>query len=268
MLTYSCSFGTAIFLLHIIKKLNCLPIFCTFTIPKFIHNMKKIIGILIIFTIIFSCNKNNSDKNLIIKGQVKGLQLGNLLIKQMIQDSLVSIDSIRVDGNENFEFHTHINEAQMMLLELPEVKDGKLLFFAEPNDTVKIFTYVESFGINPIIKGGMNQTKLNEYNQMIKKFNNKDLDLFQQQFEARKEHFIEEADSIAEKLKSMKKKRKLYTLNFIFQNKNKSVAPYIAMMEFYNNPKVLDTIYKVLPENIKASLYGKEIKKLIDSSEK
>ncbi len=229
--------------------------------------MKKFIIVLLLSISIFSCSKNpGTDQNLIVKGQVKGLRLGTLLIKQMIKDSLVSIDSIKVDGDENFVFRTHIDEPQVMLLELPEVKDGRILFFAAPHDTIQIFTYVESFGINPRVKGGINQTKRNEYTKMIKQFNDKELDLFKAKFDAQKNHLLKEADSLGKRLKNLKKKRKLYSLNFIFQNKNQAIAPYVAMMEFYDNPKAIDTIYKSLPDEQKNSIYGKELKKILEKS--
>ncbi len=228
--------------------------------------MKRIILLSLVTILMFSCAQNNRKQgNLIVKGQVKGLRLGTLLIKQMIKDSLVSIDSIKVDGNEHFEFHTRIDQPQMMLLELPEVKDGKILFFAAPHDTIQIFTYVESFGIDPKVKGGINQAKRNEYNAMIKKFNNKELDLFKARFEAQKSQLLQEADSIGKKLENLKKKRKLYTLNFIFQNKDKAIAPYLAMMEFYDNVKAIDTIYKSLTPEQQKSIYGKELKKILQN---
>ncbi len=226
--------------------------------------MKYFLSLFFVSILLFSCATNNSKKgNLTVKGQVKGLRLGTLLIKQMVKDSLVSMDSIKVDGEEHFEFKTHIDEPQMMLLELPEVKDGRILFFAAPNDTIQVFTYVESFGINPKVKGGINQQKLNEFNKMIRQFNNKEMDLFKAKFDAAQQHLLTEADSLGKKLERLQHKRKLYVLNFIFQNKEQAIAPYVAMMNFYDNKKALDTIYKVLPENLQNSLYGNEIQKII-----
>ena len=228
--------------------------------------MKQSLFIVLLIFSIFSCSTSGKKNgNLIVKGQVKGLRLGTLLIKQMIKDSLVSVDSIKVDGEEHFEFHTNIDEPQMMLLELPEVKDGRILFFAAPKDTIKIFTYVESFGIDPRVKGGVNQQKLNEFNHMMKQFSNKEMDLFKAQFDASKMHLLSEADSLKKALSRLQQKRRLYTLNFVFQNKDKAIAPYVAMMNFYDNPKALDTIYKILPGDLKTSMYGKEIKKILDN---
>jgi hypothetical protein len=219
------------------------------------------IPVIIVF-LIFSCSKNEKKGNLTVKGTVKGFQLGTLKIKRLEKDSLITIDSIKIDGQEHFMFQTNIDEPQVMVLELPEVKDGRLSFFAAPGDTIKIFTYVESFGINPIIKGGTNQTAKNEYDKMIRQFNNKEMDLFKARFEASKQHLLKEADSLGKSLENLKRKRALYTLNFIFRHKNQAIAPYLAMMNFYDNPKILDTIYKSLPENLKSIYYSKEIDRL------
>ncbi len=229
--------------------------------------MKKIAVVLLMGLIaLSSCESNNFNKgNLLVKGQVKGLRLGHLLLKQIKKDHFVTIDSLYMDGNEFFEFHPLIDQPQIILLELPEVKDGRILFFAAPGDTIRIFTYVESFGISPKIKGGVNQNKRNEYDKMIKQFNNKELDLIKEQLEAAKAGYNRIADSLKNKLQNLQKKRKLYALNFIFNNKDKAIGPYIAMMEFYDNPKVLDTVYKVLTGENKQSVYGKEIKKILSN---
>jgi hypothetical protein len=227
--------------------------------------MKKILFLLLsLIFILNACQtKSKNQGNLIVKGEIKGLRLGTLLLKQMKNDSLTVIDSIKIDGNEIFKFTTRIDQPQMMMLELPEVKDGRLLFFAAPNDTIDIFTYVESFGLYPKIKGGVNQNKRNEYEEMILKFNNKELDLTKEKFEAAKAGYTVLADSLAKRLENLQKKRKLYALNFIFGNKDKAIAPYVGIMEFYNNPKALDTIYKVLTEEAKNTIFGLEIKKAL-----
>jgi len=227
---------------------------------------KKILSLILISLLIYSCNNNKKKGNLLVKGIVKGLRLGTLKIKQQQKDSLIILDSIKVDGQEKFAFYTNIEEPQTMVLELPEVKDGHILFFAAPNDTIKIFAYVESFGINPIIKGGINQNRKNEFDKMIRQFNNKEMDLFKAKFEASKQHLLQEADSLGKKMDNLQRKRKLYALNFIFRNKEHAIAPYIALTEFTNNPKALDTIYKSLTPEIQQTKYAKEIKKILQKT--
>jgi len=229
--------------------------------------MKNVFVIILIALIsLTSCSKDKSDvnDNLHLQGKIKGLRLGTLLLKKMDKDSIVSIDSVKVDGQESFNMSTHIDQAQEFLLELPEIQDGKILFFAAPGDTIKIYTFLENFGINPVIQGGIDQEKLNEYQAMMKKFNEKELDLFKARFDASKAKDAKKMDSLEGQTKRFLKKKELYKLNFIFTNKNLPIASYIAYNNFYNNKPALDTIYKVLNDSIKQLKYGKEIKKLLN----
>ena len=212
-----------------------------------------------------SCKQKKSQNNnsLVVEGKIKGLRLGSLLLKKMENDSVVSIDSVKIDGNEHFQIKTSIDQPQELMLEMPEIKDGRILFFAAPGDTVKIYTFLESFGVNPVIIGGENQEKLNEYNDMMRKFNDKELDLFKARFEAAQSHNQKLMDSLEKASERLQKKKQLYKLNFIFTHKNLPVAGYLGYTEFYNNKKALDTIYKILNDTVKRQLYGEKIKELI-----
>ncbi len=228
--------------------------------------MKKYLLYLIVGFLFFGACKNenkNKESNLTVEGKIKGLRLGTLVLKKLDKDSIVSVDSIKVDGDEAFVMDTHIDAPQELLLELPEIQDGKILFFAAPGDTIKVYTFLDSFGINPVIEGGKNQAKLNEYQEMMKKFTDKELDLFKQRFDASKAGNKKLADSLEEVSRKTLKKKQLYKLNFIFTNKDLPIASYIAYTNFYNNKKALDTIYKVLDESVKKGKYGREIEKLL-----
>ncbi len=226
--------------------------------------MKNIFVTILLLTVMISCNnKNKQEGNLLIKGKVKGLRLGTLLIKKFENDTIKSIDSIKVDGNENFIFKTNIDEPEVLMLELPEIKDGKILFFAAPKDTIQIYTFLESFAIKPVIYGGENQKKWQEYKDMLQKFNDKEMDLFKAKFDASKNGQTKLADSLKTAYDKLLVKRQLYKLNFIFSNKNKPVSAYIGYTQFYDNTKALDTIYQVLDSSIKQSKYAREIKNLL-----
>ncbi len=229
--------------------------------------MKKTLIILLGLVLLTSCNKKDSksQKNLMVEGKIKALRLGNLLLKKLDNNSIVSIDSVQVDGNESFKIKTYIDEPQELMLELPEIEDGRILFFAAPGDTIKIYTFLESFGINPVVQGGINQEKLNEYNEMMKKFNDKELDLFKARFDATKTKNSKAVDSLQRLSQNLLKRKQLYKLNFIFMNKNLPVSSYVAYTGFYNNKKALDTIYKILNDSIKKLKYGKQIYHLLNN---
>ncbi len=227
--------------------------------------MKNAVVVLMLISLIFSCsNSKKHQGNLVVEGKVKGLRLGTLLIKKLENDSIKSLDSIKVDGNENFEFQTNIKEPQILVLSLPEIKDGDILFFAAPKDTIKIYTFLETFALNPVVIGGVNQERLQTYKDILHKFSNKELDLFKAKYEASKKQQNKLADSLTNAYDNLLRKRELYKLNFIFTNADKPVGAYVGYTSFYKNKQALDTIYKMLKPDIKQSKYGKEIKKILD----
>ncbi len=223
--------------------------------------MKKSFLVLVALIGLISGCTHQQKGNLLIEGNVRGLRNGNLLLKQIIKDSLKQIDSIKVDGDENFVFDTHIDEPQILILELPEIKDGKILFFADQGK-VSIKTTLEQFAVNPIIKAGENQKLWKEYQNIIRKFNDNNLDLIKARVEALQKKNQTKADSIDQKRISIKKRQIKYALNFIFNHKDKAIAPYIGLTEFHDNPKALDTIFGMLSDEMKESVYAKEILKL------
>ena len=226
--------------------------------------MRTIIVLLILFLSILSCNKpNNKQGNLLVKGKIKGLRLGTILLEKLDNDTIKSIDSIKVDGKENFEFNTTIKQPQVLTLSISEVKDSKINFFAAPNDTIQIYTFLETFALKPVIFGGKNQEKWQEYKDMLQKFTDKEMDMFKAEFDASKKNQTKLSDSLKAAFNRLLKKKQLYKLNYIFLNKNLPISAYLGLTEFYNNEKALDTIYKILPENIKKTKYGKKIEKIL-----
>ena len=99
--------------------------------------MRSFLALLSLFTLLASC-KEDDHKNLVINGTVDGLKVGNVLL-QKVQDSvLINVDSVALDGSNQFSLQADIDEPQMMYLHL-DVKDGsmyddRILFFAE--DTI------------------------------------------------------------------------------------------------------------------------------------
>ena len=98
---------------------------------------------------------------------------------------------------------------------------------------------------------------------MIKKFNLNDFKLAQLNNFAHKTGRQSFVDATVKNLNSLLKRKYLYTINFALTNKKLEIAPYLAVNEIGDaNIKYLDTIYKSLPEHIKASKYGIQLKAL------
>lgn len=227
--------------------------------------MKRIGLFIAALTLLVACS--TEETNLHIEGKVQGLKKGTLYLQKIEDTTLITIDSVVVNGNENFIFDTYTEGTQVMYLYLNKkdnsVYDDRIMFFAEPGEMV-INTTLKNFETDAIVEGSKNQKKYTEYQTMIQKFNNRNLDLIRKNLEAQQEQNIENIDSTNKEYESLLKRRYLFTVNFAINNKDMEIAPYLAISEVYDaNIKYLDTIYKSLTPEVKNSRYGKSLEEFL-----
>ena len=232
--------------------------------------MNKYLTILTVLILFTACS-SNEDK-MTLTGNVKGLKKGTLLL-QKIQDSLlVSVDSVFVNGNSLFSFKETILEPEIyylnVRLENGILKDDRISFFAESNP-INISTTLTNFAIDAKVTGSNNQEKYKTYKKIIDRYSDRNLELIEQSFEAKKQG----NDSLANKLDSTQKsilaKKYLATISFALSNKDFEISPYL-MVSHVNDTKLvyLDSVYNNLTPKIKDSKYGKDLESLIVSRKK
>ncbi|APG60048.1 DUF4369 domain-containing protein [Christiangramia salexigens] len=224
--------------------------------------MKKLALLLTVLISLTACSEKES--NLTVSGQVKGLKKGTLYLQKVEDTLLVNVDSVIVDGDPNFILKANIDSPQMMYLFLEKVDnnkfDDRIDFFADKGK-VEIQTNLEKFETGAKITGATNQEKLTEYRQMISRFNDQNLDLIKESFEAEKSEDEDKLMEVDKKYDRLLRRKYLFTVNFAINNKDLEIAPYLALSEVFDaNIKFLDTIYSSLTPKVKKSKYGKELK--------
>ena len=224
--------------------------------------MKKISILLLAIIALISCN--NKESNLIVNANIEGLKKGTVYLQKIEDTLMVDVDSVEVNGNANITLEAFIESPQVMYLYLKKVDnsqyDDRIDFFAEEGE-VTINTTLEKFVTDAEIIGAKNQEKLEEYRKMMTRFNDKNLELIKENFEAQKEENEEKLIEVNKQYESLLKRKYLYTVNFAINNKDLEVAPYLALSEVFDaNIKYLDTIYNSLEPKVKKSMYGKELK--------
>lgn len=210
--------------------------------------------------ILFACSEKKSDKNLLISGNVKGLKKGTLYIQRIEDSALIVIDSIKIDGNSNFESAITIESPEMLYLVLDRgtsnAMDTKLLFFAEPGK-ITIETDLEFFYANAKITGSKNQELYDSFKKINSRFNDQQLELTESKFKAYKANDLIAVEANETKYKSILKRKYLFAINFAVTNNEYEVAPYIALSEINNATlKYLDTIQKSMTPKVAKSKYG------------
>jgi len=209
-----------------------------------------------------SCNHKDSNANLHIAGNVKGLKKGVLYIKKIVDTSFVSIDTIEIDGDSHFVSELQIDSPEMYYLFVDGVAtksmDNSLSFFAEPGN-INIETSLNHFS-EAKINGSRNQVKYEEFRKVISRFNDQNLSLTEQKFDAFKDKNIMAIDSIELRQNKNLRRRYLYVTNFALNNKDYEVSPYVALTEIPDiNLKYMDTIQKSMTPKVAKSKYGKTL---------
>ena len=231
--------------------------------------MKPYIKYLLLL-LFFNCT-NEINKNLNISGSVKGLRKGKLYLQKYINDTtLINIDSLKIEGAENFEFNDSLGEAQFYFLALK--KDDadtiiqKIPFFAEKGK-IKINTRLNTFLSSAKVDGSENQILWDEYLMVMRRFKNQNISLVKDYLEKKGEFSSEKKFELFENKNNLiNRKKALFALNFAMNNSNKEISAYIGLYELNNiSKKYLDSLYSKLDTEIKNSFYGKKLKKKLDT---
>lgn len=234
--------------------------------------MKKISIAFVTSVLLFACSEKKLENNLHLTGNIKGLKTGTLYVQRVNNNKLIALDTIAIDGNSNFETNIELKSPEMLYLFLDRgvsnSLDNNLLFFAEPGN-VNIDTNLENYIADAKVTGSKNQDLYYEFKKVDNRFQDEELSLIEKKFNAIKSNNEKEVANITAKQESNVKRKYLYATNFIINNKDHEVAPYLALSEIYDiNMKYLDTIQKSLTPKVAQSLYGKKLNEYIASVKK
>ena len=219
---------------------------------------------LFLLIILVGCqpNKNKLDLNF----KIKGLKKGKVTLNKLNDTSFVKIDSFIVNGDKTINFKYHLEEPEILFLDL-DVNDGSearsLSFFAE-NKTIHITTSLENYGFDIIVKGSINDSLLRDYKSINKKFNDEKLNLFERSFENSRLNNSDSLIIIENQIVNINKRQFLHNANYALRNSKYELSPYIAITDLIDSKKILDTVYKSLNKEIKNSKYAEQLKKLIN----
>lgn len=225
--------------------------------------MRNFTIILLVTMFLANCSSPKKEGNVTISGNIKGLKKGTLYLQRVKDTMLVNIDSVFIDGDSEFLMKSNVSEPEIHYLYLDK-KDGaqyndRIDFFAEPGE-ITISTTLNDFEKDIKITGGKNEMKYQEYKKMLQRFNERNLRLIKEDFEATKQKDEEKLIENDQAYQNLTKQKYLYTINFAIYNRKLEVAPYITLSEVFDaNIKFLDTVARSLSPKVKKSKYGKQL---------
>lgn len=216
--------------------------------------MKKVLFAALLIIVISSC-KSDAENTMFVKGKIKGLKKGTLYLQKKTDSITFTVDSITVNGTNEFILQDIIESPEIYYLSLKN-SDKVIPFFGE-KDTIMIHSVLDKFEIKAVITGSENQNILNGYNELKSRFNDQNLDLIKEKFDARISGNQDSVLLVEEKMLRLLRRRYIVTINYAINNADYEVAPYIALTEIYDaNIKMLDTINNSLSKKVKKSKYG------------
>jgi hypothetical protein len=219
-----------------------------------------------------SCGDDNNENTMIVTGNVKGLKKGTLYLQNIPDSTLVTIDSLVVDGDGSFSFKTDIESPEIFYLYLNKKDNNdindRITFFGEPGQ-ININTSWNTFDTNAKVEGSETQKKLEEYRKVMSRFNSKNLEFMQYAANAENPLDSLQMDSIQRLSDKNIQRGYAFALNFALNNKDSHVAPYIAITEVADaNIKYLDSIYSSLIPEVANAKYGVALRDHLENLKK
>ncbi len=228
--------------------------------------MKKLLFLFIVIVSIISCKKEN-EMNL--EATITGLKKGTVYLQKIKDSSLINLDSIIVNGQETLSLSSIVETPELFYLYVDKV-DGteyndRVIFFGEKGE-IKLSTHLDKINNKVSIKGSKNHQIYTKYQNSLKNINKQlgqaNLEFIKAQLNNDQESIV----SLDEKVSTLMRSKYLRSIQFALNNKRSSVAAYIGAREISEaNVIYLDSIYNGLSKKAKNTIYGKELKLLINS---
>ena len=231
--------------------------------------INKILLIVLSITIIYGCNNSESNNYMLVSGKINGLRKGKLYLQQFVDSVFVSIDSTVVNNEFEFNLGTEIIEPDIYYLYLDKV-DGdsvndRIKFFGDTGE-ITINSRLITFDTNAEISGSKNQTLMEEYRLIIRKFNLENLDLLEIYYDSQINGNNKRFDSVNDAIDNLIKRKYLYSLNFATTNSDYEISPFILTTEVPDaNKELLKQVYDKFNDSIKVSKYGKLLMEVISN---
>jgi len=238
--------------------------------------MKKIISVIVLGLILFSCSKVKKGEFL-ISGSAKGIENGKLVVLQTQDESammMVPVDTVKVKDGK-FEFKGKITEPKMYSIVFPEMNNGLSLIVE--NDEVKVEVYKDSIAASKI-SGTYNNDEFYKFNLEMKKIG-KTIEKKMTDFQSKNMAAYQEATAkqdtatVSRIMKEAATIQSTYTdtMNSYAKDHPKSFISVLIIESMFRapdaNPKKIKELYESLDSDLKNIKGGKNIKKQLDAIE-
>ena len=220
--------------------------------------MKYIITKLFLIALLGSCSAPKKDMQVTV--EVKDLKKGALYLERIQDSTLLAVDSIIVSREEAVVLQADLDHPELFYILLDRNQtddiDNRISFFGQAGE-VSIQTTLDDFLTKAKVSGSPTQEIYDDYLQVIRQFNNEELDLLAAYLQAQIRENNDSLTLVEQQTVSLSKRKILFTVNFAVNNANSVIAPYLALSELSTVSKILlDTIAASMSDDVANSRYG------------
>lgn len=213
--------------------------------------------------LIFSCGKD-AENVMTVSGSIDGLKKGTLYFQKIQDSTLINLDSLEIKGDGSFSFEHPIESPEIFYLYLDKadnnVVNDRITFFGEKGN-IEIKTSWNAFDSKAEINGSESDKEYREFQEMISKFNKRDIELAQSMLKTDVQEDSMAIDSLQKLIDGNVIRKYRYVLNFGLNNTDSYITPYVTLSQASDaNPQYLDSIAKQLSPEVASSKYGKALK--------
>ena len=211
---------------------------------------------------LFACS-SPKEGSMVVEGNIQGMKKGMLYLQKFQDTLLISVDSIFLNGESTYRLVDNIERPELYYLTFNDLEFGHIDFFGEKG-TITINTKLDKFETAAEITGSKSNEILNEYYNMSRQFNGRQLEIFKENFDATTVEDTVKIKELQLESESLTKNKIRYTASFAIRNKDSEVAPFIVLTELANaHITLLDTINNSLSKSIQNSKYGVKLDQYI-----
>ena len=214
-----------------------------------------------LLALLVSCS-TATTRNSTIEVNIAGLKKGKLYLEQLVDSTLVVLDSVKISREETHILAIDLAHPELLIVRLEKEDfnpfNDRISVFADPGKTT-ITTTLEGFEKKAKIVSGPHQKEFETISKMLSNFDIKSLQLYQLSQE--KEYlFPDRQDSLIRVSQTNEIRRYQYLVNYALNNPDNYLTPFVIVEQGdFLQQKWKDSIYNLLYDKVKSSTYGKQL---------
>ena len=214
-----------------------------------------------VLVLLVSCS-TATTKNSTIELNIAGLKKGKIYLEQVVDSTLVVLDSVRITREETHRLTVDLAHPEFLIVRLEKEDfnpfNDRISVFADPGKTT-ITTTLEGFERDAKIVSGTHQKEFESISKMLSDFDTKSLQLYQLSQE-KEYQFPDRQDSLVFVARTNEIRRYQYLVNYALNNTDNYLTPFVIVEQGdFLQQKWKDSIYNLLSDQVKSSSYGRQL---------